>query len=287
MTVARSGKPVLGLVVLAVLGSLAVAGAKATWHLNGYSAALPALIAAAPDAPPTEVAVIDLTDILALTPFGSAVVPEPEAGPVKETTLDLVLKGVVVRDDADTSIAFIDYQGDTQSYSPGDIVAERAELINVATDQVTLTVDGQLQTLSFPDAVAGATAAAGPGVTGLDRLQAAIGDQTSAATEEAPPKTTDDYINMWRDRIIANPTEVLNAIGLIPTENGYIIAEQHDSGVGLAGLQAGDLVTSVNGQAVGNVDSDRLLYDEVAASGQARIEVMRAGRTIVMSFPLR
>ncbi|KZZ62765.1 hypothetical protein A3764_00950 [Sulfitobacter sp. HI0129] len=92
---------------------------------------------------------------------------------------------------------------------------------------------------------------------------------------------------MWRERIRANPAEVLDTIGLVPTDNGYRIADEHDTGVSRAGLQAGDVVTTVNGQAVGNVEQDRALYDSVAASGIARIEVERNGKTIVMSFPLQ
>ncbi len=92
---------------------------------------------------------------------------------------------------------------------------------------------------------------------------------------------------MWRSRIIANPKQVLDTIGLVRTDDGYRIAEQHDSGVARAGLRAGDLVRTVNGQQVGDLDSDRRLYDEVAASGLARIEVDRDGETITMSFPLR
>jgi len=43
----------------------------------------------------------------------------------------------------------------------------------------------------------------------------------------------------------------------------------------------------VNGQSVGDVDKDRALYDVIAESGQARIEIERDGRTIMMSFPLQ
>jgi len=113
-----------------------------------------------------------------------------------------------------------------------------------------------------------------------------ISEQVDAAAR-AQPVTTQDYIDMWRDRIIANPAEVLDTIGLVPGEKGYTIAEKHDVGVNRAGLRAGDIVTSVNGESVGNVDQDRELYDVIAASGLARIEVERNGRTIVMSFPLQ
>ncbi|SHF30718.1 hypothetical protein SAMN05444339_1051, partial [Loktanella atrilutea] len=102
-----------------------------------------------------------------------------------------------------------------------------------------------------------------------------------------PPVTTQDYIDLWRERIRANPMQVLDEIGLVPSPGGYTITENHDSGVTRAGLQAGDLVKSVNGQPVGNVDSDRALYDEVANSGLARVEIEREGRSIVLSFPLQ
>ncbi|KKL73166.1 hypothetical protein LCGC14_2077640, partial [marine sediment metagenome] len=104
---------------------------------------------------------------------------------------------------------------------------------------------------------------------------------------DGPPQTTDDYIQLWRKRIHQNPAQVLNDIGLIASDEGYVIAEQHDSGVRLAGLRPGDLVSRVNGQQVGNVEQDVSFFDEVAASDQARLEIQRDGETIVLSFPLK
>ena len=80
---------------------------------------------------------------------------------------------------------------------------------------------------------------------------------------------------------------MLDEIGLTPGDDGYVIAARHDVGVRLAGLTAGDLVRSFNGQAVGNPDDDRRFYDRIAASGQARLEVERNGRVLTFSFPLR
>jgi general secretion pathway protein C len=79
---------------------------------------------------------------------------------------------------------------------------------------------------------------------------------------------------------------MLDQIGLVARENVYRVSEQHDSGVTLAGIRTGDLVRTVNGQPVGNVDRDRRLFDAVAATGLARLEIERDGETIVMSFPL-
>ena len=281
-------------VLVAALASLAAAAAPVAWHLRGWSATLPAR-PSSPDPAPADPDLVDLGPILALAPFGTVEEePKPEA-PIGETSLELVLRGVVVQADPAASIAFIGHEDTTQGYRPGDTVAERAVLREVAATQVVLEVDGALQTLSFPDpggAVEASTAP--PALSGPDRLRELVAAQTQGSggdppppkPERGPPQTTQDHIDLWRDRIRANPGEVLDRIGLIPTAEGYKVAEEHDSGVGLAGLQAGDVVRSVNGQAVGNVDNDRTLFDEVAASGLARIEVQRGDRTITMSFPL-
>ena len=287
---------VRALALLAALGSIAVAAAPVAWHLAGWSAALPERPAAATAAPEPEPEPVDLGPILALAPFGAIAEPEPEPdAPLGETTLDLELRGVVIQGNPAASTAYIGHEGRTLGYRPGDTVAGTARLVEVAGDRVVLEVGGELQTLSFPDpggaATASADAASGADASGPDRLRALVEAQTQGGGEAGPeeaegPMSTQDRIDLWRDRIRANPGEVLDAIGLIPTENGYRIAEEHDSGVGLAGLQTGDLVTSVNGQAVGDVELDRKLFDEVAASGLARVEVRRGDDTIVMSFPL-
>jgi general secretion pathway protein C len=283
MTFARLTKPLPIVTLLVVLGVVAASAAPVVWHWRGDFATAPAAHGIIPTAAVAEpLPHADIGPILTLAPFG---VPpeEPIADtPIGETTLDLTLLGVVVRSDPALSWALIANAGTSGQYGPGDQITDRATLASVVADHVILDVDGTYQILSFP--VPGDANPTQPAVaTGTDRLLAAV----TAQTAEPVPETTADYIDLWRERIIANPGEVMSAIGLIPTPDGYVIAEQHDSGVELAGLRAGDLVTSVNGQAVGNVERDRQLYDDVAASGMARIEIERDGRTIVMSFPLQ
>lgn len=283
MIVARLTKPLPAMTLLLVLGVVAASAAPVVWHWQGDFAAPPAAQLATPVARATDpLPPVDIGPILTLAPFG---VPPEEVvadAPIGETTLDLILLGVVLRSDPALSRALIANAGTSGLYGPSDPITDRAILVEVAADHVILDVDGTRQTLSFPTPADTAPASAAV-VSGPDRLLAAV----TAQTEEAAPETTADYIDLWRERIIANPGEVLSAIGLIPTPDGYVIAEQHDSGVRQAGLHAGDLVKSVNGQAVGDVERDRQLYDEVAASGMARIEIERDGRTIVMSFPLQ
>ncbi len=287
MTPPRGTRLIATLVTLAALGSVAWAAAPLVWHLTGADTIVapappaPAPVAAEP-APPS-----DIGPILALAPFGSATpAPEPEA-PVGVTALDLTLLGVILRDDPAASRALIADGADDGYFRPGDEIRAGVTLSEVFPAHVSLDVEGRTELLYFPDG--------GPEIVempttpeGVDALLAALRTDyvPPVSRERAAPETTQDYIALWRRRIIANPAQVLEQIGLEATENGYRIAEQHDSGVALAGLRAGDLVRTVNGQPVGDVDSDRRLFDEVAASGLARLEIERDGETIVMSFPL-
>ena len=277
---ARAARLLRAGVVLAILGTLAAAAAAPTWHLMGEVATRPPEIPLAP--PPRERASPDIAPIEAVGLFGTAAGPEPE-GPAEATGLALVLRGVVLNADPALSYALISDEDSTRAYRPGEAVGPEATLLEVGPRQVVLDVAGRREALAFPEP-GGAGPAAPAATSGVARLRAVIeGGESSAPT----PETTDDYVELWRERIRRNPGEVLDAIGLIPDERGYIVAPEHDAGVRRAGLRAGDLVTSVNGKPVGDVERDRELYDEVAASDQARIEIERDGRSIVMTFPLR
>ncbi|MGY9039814.1 MAG: type II secretion system protein N [Rhodobacterales bacterium] len=277
-------------VILTAVSSVAAAGAEATWHVLGHDRVIPPVAklripAQEPEAQP------DLAPALALAPFGAAevVVVDAQTTAMPQT---LILLGVIVRDDPARSLALLRSDMTEGNYRIGDEVVPGTTLTAISQNHVTVLTKDTESRLYF----AGADLVLdGPQVpTGAERLLAlitsgqgsSISEQVDAAAR-VQPVTTQDYIDMWRDRIIANPAEVLDTIGLVPGEKGYTIAEKHDVGVNRAGLRAGDIVTSVNGESVGNVDQDRALYDVIAASGLARIEVERNGRTIVMSFPLQ
>jgi general secretion pathway protein C len=278
-----------GLILLAV-GSVAAAAAPVVWHANGFDRVIPP-VAKLRGAPADQAPQTDLTSTLALAPFGTPVTASvtPDA---PSAAFDLTLLGVIVRDDPARSLALISSADSEGNFRVGQEPTPGTKITGIFQDRVAIRVNGIDRILIFAGAEDRPEEVAVP--TGSARLQTllnsgqgtSISDQVDAA-QRAEPVTTQDYINMWRDRINANPSEVLDTIGLVPTENGYIIADKHDVGVNRAGLKAGDLVTSVNGKAVGNVGNDRALYDVIAESGLARIEVERDGRTIVMSFPLQ
>lgn len=287
---------VLVAVVLAAF-SLAGPATQLGWHLAGRvtATAEPLRTPAGGDAGAGATGSVNA--IQALAPFGSsAPAPaSPDSGDVSDIAgLGLTLRGVLVDSDASRSRAFIARNGRTSAYLLGDDVAEGVLLTEIAGQYVILSRGGAQLRLSFTDAVAepGTEEVAAQDAETLDpmaRLRDSLvkGRGSLDLREAPPPEDIDGYIDLWRERIIRNPDAVLETIGLEPSENGYTITENPNIGVTLAGLRSGDVVTRVNGQQVGDPQRDRILYDEVAASGFARLEIVREGRTMMMSFPLR
>lgn len=274
----------LGLLGAVIVISLAIECASLTWHLAGdVSSSIGAQAAPAAYAP--VIGPPDLAPVLSLAPFGSAA-PPPDAAP-QETTLGLVLQGVVLADPPSRSSAVIaGTDGQAHVYAIGDTLPGAAVLDSVAADSVTLRVGGRLETLSFPK-----SAAMPSGVAAIRASIPASAGGGGPAAPRAPSayagKDADTIAQDFRTRIANNPQTVLNDVGMAATPEGYRLEETMMPELKRAGLKPGDLVVRVNGNKVGSIESDRKLFDEVVASGRARVEVMRDGSLIVMSFPLR
>ncbi|MEL6883895.1 MAG: type II secretion system protein N [Pseudomonadota bacterium] len=276
-----------GALVACALGSVLWAAVPMARHMAGVVV----LDAPAPVIRPVRQveAAQDLGNMFALAPFGR--VPA-EANALRSDTderPDIVLRGIFAARDA-ASTALLDVDGVAGLYREAMQVAGRLEITRIAPEWVELRDGDAKITLRFDsDAEVNgqslrAEADAQPSL--MDRLQ---GGFVVPAAYEKPgkPETTAEYIDYWRTRVRKNPQAVLDEIGLRATDQGYVIADKHDVGVRLAGLRSGDLVRTVNGQAVGDPEADRRFYDEIAAAGHARIEVERGGRMISFSFPLR
>ncbi len=284
---------IAALVIGALVISLGLAGSQLAWHMAGATQAMPLDLRL--DAAPQEEAVRYDTDaILALAPFGDAARTQTPTE-ARTTSLNLELRGIFVDETASRSRAFIAEAGRTRSFRIGETVIGAAVLTLIEARSVELDVNGETQRLSFPNSLEETRArealapsvVAGP--SGMDRLRAALvpGNGSIDLREAPPAETVEDYIDLWRDRISSDPVGVMETIGLVSAGNGYTINENPNIGVTMAGLKPGDRVTRVNGQEVGDPDQDKVLYDEVAASGFARLEVVRGGSTLMMSFPLR
>ncbi len=258
--------------------SVGVAAGPVAWRLSGASAQVAGPVAAMPAA---EMARLDLAPILAFAPFGKAIQPESTPQPVGETGLGLTLLGVTLSNPASQSRAIIagGDSGRADSYAIGSSITATATLAEVTRTHVLLQVDGRLETLSF----------AKPGDKPADPGGLDLRSMIPSATEANPPLANDPdaVIARYRAAILQNPQSVMDRLGLEATADGYRISDAASPGVRQAGFRPGDLVTSVNGQKVGDVARDQRYFDDVAASGKARVELLREGQSIIMTFPLR
>ncbi|MGV6848176.1 MAG: type II secretion system protein N [Marinibacterium sp.] len=276
-------------IVLLAAASIAPAGLGVARHAAG----IVALPASTPAENPVQTrrAPPDLSAILERAPFGRAPVAEGSQ-PAADTTLPrMILRGVFATG-GPASAALVDVDGTGELFRLEETVVPDLVLTRVETDHVVLTGAARSVTLRF-ETDAEESPEAEPDNrepdNGTDLIARLGGAVVVPARYQKPkaPETTSDYITYWRQRIRKNPQAVLDEIGLRATDKGYVVAENHDVGVRLAGLRSGDLVRSVNGQTVGDPDRDRRFYDRIAASGQARLEVERNGRVLTFSFPLR
>ncbi|NUB42758.1 hypothetical protein GEU84_000030 [Fertoebacter nigrum] len=259
--------------------SLGAAAGPVVWRLAGETGQRPPATMAQPDQPAPRT---DLGPVLAFAPFGSAAQPQAAAPELAgETALGLTLLGVTIATPASASRAIIaGAEPVAQSYAVGAAITDAALLHAVAADHVVLRVGDRLETLSFTKPGAAAPATAGTDLRNLI-------PQQGAAAAPAPDNAPDAVIARYRNAIQQDAQGVMDRLGLEITDQGYRITDQASPGVRQAGFRPGDVVTTVNGQKVGDMAADRGYFDEVAASGRARVEIQRDGQSIVMSFPLR
>lgn len=267
----------------------------------------------APDTPEraSEAAPVALDPILALMPFGRNAEPD-EPAEAEETDLGLALHGVVTSAASAGSSAIVSGEGQpARAYALGQELPGGATLVEVQGDHVVIETDGRRETLSFPErrhddlatdndggednagdeAVEEDGDDASPAATGVDALRALVVGQAQEAQEAEPaePGAPDPeaQIASWRERVQTEPDVVLDELGLTAGEKGYAVGDEPSDLMRRAGLLPGDVVAKVNGQQVGNIDDDQPLFDEIVASGRVRLEIIREGETVVMSFPLR
>lgn len=261
--------------------SLGWTAAPVVWRLMGQDGRV--VPVAAPSDPTAPAGRTDLGPLLDFAPFGRDSLPapaEPQIG--GETSLGLTLLGVTIGDPASASRAIISGgQVPVASYAVGARILADADLAEVNADHVVLRVDGRLETLSFADTATTTARAAGGNLRNL------IPQATQAAAPDPASVAPEDVIARYRAAIQADARGVLDRLGVTPTDQGYQIGVNASPGVLQAGMRPGDTITSVNGQRVGDMEADRQYFDQVAASGRARVELQRDGQTIVMSFPLR
>ena len=197
--------------------------------------------------------------------------------PTTPTRLPLTLKAVFVSTNPAQSTAIISKRsGAGKLYSVGDMVPGNARLADIEATRVILRRAGVREELAFKSEFK-----AKEGVRETPLRQRA----SSKSPSSQPGNTDSSAIAQLNARLAQNPDETLRKMGVSQRrEGGYRISDTANQPfLAQSGLQPGDVVLSINGRPLGDINVDRLALTNLASAGSVRVELLRNGQTLTIT----
>lgn len=250
-----------GLVVL----SVAVALAGLTWRLAGHAGTGAITVPSGRSGP---AAAPDIAPAIALAPFGKVAAADAS----QATALPLELKGVIAATPASLSTAFISVSGAAATpFHVGEAVSG-ATIQSILRDRVILAAGGRSEYLAFPDPTLS------PEQRQAAQNQAAQTPQpgspvTGSGAGSPPPPAVPPA---------ASTAGLLQRFDATPVNGGFRIGDN-----GPPGMVAGDVIQSVNGTSLGDPAAANAAFASAQASGNAQIQILRDGKRLTLTVPLR
>lgn len=216
---------------------------------------------------------------------------------VEVTRLPLELHGVFVAEKPKDSAAIVAQKNKPgKLYAIGESVPGNAELVEVNSNHIILRRAGVSEKLEFSNLSAGFVAdpnddddlppAGTLNPRGSDQGIASGGESVADRT----PRTPREFLEAYRDKLTEDPQGLLSELGVTPVGDGggYQLGNLASSPyLSQTGLKSGDVILSVNGQSVGNVQQDQLQLNSLLAQGSARLEVQRGSRRFYVTASLK
>lgn len=299
-------EPIKILIIVGIAYLLATAG----WYLISGPAPAPLTDAKTPGRSAAK-STLSVADIIERNLFGkaNATGAAPVVYDAPETRLRLTLEGVFQAEVPEESAAIIAEQGKPgELFLVGGKMPGNATLTEVHADRIVLRRGTVVETLRFSDEPSILTANAheepppipesGDGIINEAAPDASY-ETNEAPPPEAPPSADTSspanlstVVQSYRDRLQQDPTGTLNALGVAPVSTSGAQGYRVDNLAGSpylaqTGLQAGDVVLSVNGRPVGDIQTDQAEIDNIVAQGSARLEVQRGSRRFFVTTSLK
>lgn len=185
-----------------------------------------------------------------------------------ETGLRLRLEGVLVgRRPEDSGAIVAGSNGETEYYRVGDQLPGNAELAEVEAGRILLRRGGRYESLAFEEQI-----------------------ETGALVAEEPVQTAespDTYLEDARARLNSEGVAALATYGLQPAEDrGGYVYDGSNAMLNAVNLRPGDIITSVNGQPLGDIEQDKQLLDSWRSQPQLNIEIERDGTLLTVSYAI-
>jgi general secretion pathway protein C len=267
MTVERSARCIANGALLMLMVYLVVSGAQFTWLIVS-----PEQPIAKPPAANVEWhhTAAGLQSVGSYNLFGVSTAPAgvvlSERQQAPETNLQVTLSGVMVgRVGQKSGAIIVQSSGESDYYREGDSLPEGAELVKVQFDRVLIRRNGRYESLTFEDSLA---------VEG------------SAGEPESITGYPDDLLSSTRERLDSEGVAALAPIGLRPSGSGVVgyVYDGSNAMLNAVNLQAGDVITSINGQALGDLEQDKQLLDSWREQSSVDVQVSRNGMLVTVSY---
>ncbi|PXX91057.1 general secretion pathway protein GspC [Marinobacter vulgaris] len=201
---------------------------------------------------------------------GQARVAEVVRRSAPETRLNLRLQGVMVAERPEDSGAIVaGSNGVTEHYRVGDVLPGNAELAEVEPGRVLIRRNGQYESLTFDDEVPA--------------------DMVEDVAEEPVASSPEQFLSDAREQLDSQGVAALVPYGLSPAgddgSSGYFY-DGSNAMLSAVGLRAGDVITAVNGQRLGDLEQDMMLFENWRSEPQLDIEIERDGSILTVSYAI-
>ncbi len=238
---------------------------------------------------------VSVSKIIRANLFGE--LPKEEVEQViEETTLNLKLLGISYNE-ADPTLSRAYIVGRTKARAVRCGVGQRVdgvEITDIFEDHVLLQRAGRKESLYVEQRIQFITPVEEttfvPEIPGLaegliTQADLAGSEDTEDSTTNSPESWVRQYYDIYRERIEDDPTKVLNEMGMSP------VAEESAAGYRLEtvmaerlGLRAGDILHSVNGHSVGNVEEDLARLEDHLEVDSLELGIQRGDTQITVTY---
>jgi general secretion pathway protein C len=244
--------------------ALAVQAAVIVTNVAGSSR--PPKVAPAPITQAGNTQTVNVAAIVDAHLFGTAAVeakPEQNGANARQTSLPLVLVGIIAADDPHDGLAILgENAAGAKVYAVGDNVPGGAKLDSVLSDKVLINRNGQLESLMLPRAL---QPGAAPPSTAALQTETPVLDRMRKLISEDPGLMAD----------IMRPQPVF-AQG---KQKGYrVYPGRNRQAFTRLGLRPGDLVMAINGTPLDDPARGQEIFRTLGSSSEAHITVMRSGQ---------
>jgi general secretion pathway protein C len=213
---------------------------------------------------PAHSRLVDLAAITNAHLFGAAPTLKQDGANAPQTSMPLVLTGIIAGNDPQNGLAILGQSAQTTKvYAVGDTVPGGAKLHSVYSDRVVIDRDGRLESLSLPrqmnagNAPPPSSAALQNENPAIERMRRMISEQPGLLADVLRPQPVMDHNRM-------------NGFRVYPGRNRAAFTR--------LGLRPGDQVTAINGTPLDDRERGEQILRTLGSSSEARVTLIRQGQ---------